>query len=110
MQQPDKAERLARAYPLLRDIPVEERVVIARKAFRSPLVLGCFLVFVFLVLPLYCLAAFNFFGIEHTQNFKVMKIGFIAVLPAFAGVLLFRGILMPRAITKILAARHHNGV
>ena len=108
-QRPSKAERLARAYPLLRALPPEERHGIARAAFFSPFVLAVFLSFWILLVPPYFWVALKLLDSEHTKNFKTLKLCFITLLPVFSGVVLLRAFLMPRAITKILAARRHSG-
>lgn len=107
---PSRAKRLARRYPLLRDIPEDERAGIVREALKSPLVLVPLLGGGLLLLPLYLQYMFALLGVETEQNLLLMlaKVLGTALVPILVIVPLFTRFIMPRCIRKVLQRRGYK--
>lgn len=102
-----RGQRLGKRYPILRDVPEDERPAIVRAALRHPLLLLLVVGVGLLLLPLYFEAMFNFLGIAHEENMGLFlcKMAGTALLPALLAVPLLSRFVVPGFIAREMRKR-----
>ncbi len=102
-----RQERLARRYPLLRDVPPQERSALVRAAILHPLVLGAAGLFAFLLLPPYVDRMFYLLDLQSEASplLFLAKVGGVVLLPLCLLVPLLTKVLMPYRLRSVMRKR-----
>lgn len=107
MAMTSRGKRLERRYPILKDVPEDERPAVVRAALRHPLLLFPFLVAALLLLPLYFNEMFSLFGVERESDMllKMTKYAVIVLIPIIIAVPLLSRLVVPSFIRKEMIKR-----
>lgn len=105
-----REEKLARRYPILRQVPGPERAGIVREALRNPLFIIVFIVLALGAGPFYLEYAFALLDMPHGENMLVQlaKMGSVILLPICILVPVLTRLVMPRTIRKVMLKRGYT--
>ena len=102
-----RGKRLARRYPLLANVPEDERPAVVRAALRHPLVLLLVFGVGLLALPVYLREIFALLGMETEQALllKLAKLAGAILLPIVVAVPVLSRFVLPRFIRREMRKR-----
>ena len=107
MSMQSRGQRLLRRYPVLKDVPEDERPALTRAALRHPLLLLPMLLGGLLLLPLYFNEIFALLRIEQESNMllKLTKYACSVLLPIVVAVPLLSRFIVPWFIRREMIKR-----
>ena len=107
MSMQSRGKRLLRRYPVLKDVPEDERPALTRAALRHPLLLLPLLVGGLILLPLYFNEMFALLRIEQEPNvpLKLAKYACSVLLPVVLAVPLLSRFIVPWFIRREMRKR-----
>lgn len=102
-----RGKRLLRRYPILKDVPEDERPALVRAALRHPLLLLPVVLVGVLLLPLYFNEIFLLLRIEQENNLllKLTKYACSVLLPVIIAVPLLSRFVVPAFIRREMGKR-----
>ena len=102
-----RGKRLLRRYPILKDVPEDERPALVRAALRHPLLLLPVMIAGLLLLPLYFNEIFLLLKIEQENNLllKLTKYACAVLLPIIVAVPLLSRFVVPGFIRREMSKR-----
>jgi hypothetical protein len=110
MALPTRGVKLARRYPVLKEVPDDERPTIVRKALRHPKLIIPLVLVALLALPPYFGVMFETFGVHNAEvnMFWMAKVAAIMLVPICLFVAVLSRFVVPWFIKKEMAKRGYG--